>query len=150
MFAKPEAPTWGITVVRLMMGIILMVAGWEKLSAGGLSGFAGPMASYGAPVPQFWGAFVPLLEEIGGILVFTGLFSRWVALLFICEFVTTAFLIKVGRQPPFGGYESMRIDLMMLAAAIMLVIAGPGELALERVFLKRRSSVLQSTAGARA
>jgi uncharacterized membrane protein YphA (DoxX/SURF4 family) len=147
MFTKPVAPLWGVTVVRMMMGTILMVACWEKLSAGGLTGFAGPMASYGAPVPQFWGAFVPLLEGIGGFLIFTGLGARWVALLFICEFVTTAFLIKVSRQPPFGGYDSMRIDLMMLAAAIMLVLAGPGALALERVLFKRRAATLQSTPG---
>jgi putative oxidoreductase len=147
MFTKPVAPAWGVTVVRLMMGTILMVASFEKLSGGGLSGFAGPMASYGFPVPQFWGAFVPLLEGIGGILVFTGLGARWVGLLFICEFVTTAFLIKVSRQPPFGGYESMRIDLMMLAAAIMLVISGPGALALERVLFKRRPAPLQSSPG---
>jgi putative oxidoreductase len=137
---KPLAPDWGVTIVRVMMGIILVVASGEKFSAGGLFGFIGAVTNLGFPVPQFFGVFVPLLELIGGLLIILGLGTRWVALLFVCEFVINAFLLKVPRPAPFGGWDSMRIDLMMLAAALMLALVGPGELALDRVLSRRRST----------
>jgi len=122
------------------MGVILVVAAFEKLSAGGLFGFTGAVTQFGFPVPQLFGPFVPCLELIGGLLILFGLGARWVALLFICEFAINAFVLKAPRPAPFGGWDSMRIDLMMLAAAVMLVLAGPGALALEDVILKRRDA----------
>jgi putative oxidoreductase len=130
-------PTWGIAVVRVTMGVILVVAALEKLTAGGLFGFVPAVTNFGFPVPQLFGPFVPCLELIGGLLILLGLGARWVAILFICEFAINAFVLKVPRQPPFGGWDSMRIDLMMLAAAIMLVLAGAGALALDNLLLKR-------------
>ena len=55
MFGRPLVPSWGITVVRVMMGIILIVASWEKFNAGGLFGFSASIANFGLPLPQFFG-----------------------------------------------------------------------------------------------
>ncbi|MGI9146150.1 MAG: DoxX family protein [Chloroflexota bacterium] len=68
--------TWGITIVRLMAGIILVVASYEKFSSGGLFGFVPIVTSFGFPIPQLSGVFVPFLELIGGLLVFCGLGAR--------------------------------------------------------------------------
>ena len=138
MLIRGLAPTWGLTVVRMVMGIILIVASYEKFSAGGVFGFIPAVTAFGFPVPQLFGVFVPCLELIGGLLMLTGLGARYVAVLFICEFTVNAFVLKVPRQPPFGGWDSMRIDLMMLAAAIAVALCGPGELALENLILRRR------------
>jgi hypothetical protein len=40
----------------------------------------------------------------------------------------------------------MRIDLMLLATAIALALVGPGELALDRLLLRRRSARRMQTA----
>jgi putative oxidoreductase len=138
MFVKTVAPTWGITVVRVMMGIVLVVAAWEKFSGGGLFGFIPAVTRFGFPAPQVFGVLVPFLEGIGGLLVLIGLGARWAAALFVIEFAVNAFVLKTTSPPPFGGWDSMRIDLMMLASAIMLVLCGPGQLALETVLLRRR------------
>lgn len=128
------------------MGIILIVASWEKLSAGGLFGFSAGIANFGLPLPQFFGPFITCLEMVGGILMLTGLGSRWVAILFVCEFAVNVFILKIPRQPPFGGWDSMRIDLMMLATAVAVVLVGPGELALERLVLRRWGARSMQTA----
>jgi putative oxidoreductase len=130
----------------MMMGIILIVASWEKMSAGGLFGFSGAIASFGLPLPQFFGPFITCLELVGGILMLAGLGARWVAILFVCEFAVNVFILKIPRQPPFGGWDSMRIDLMMLATAVAVVLVGPGELALERLLLRRRGVRSMQTA----
>jgi putative oxidoreductase len=146
MMGRALAPTWGITIVRVTMGVILIVASWEKISAGGLFGFSAAITSFGLPLPQFFGPFITALELVGGILILTGFGARWVALLFVCEFAVNVFILKIPRQPPFGGWDSMRIDLMMLATAIALVLVGPGELALERLVLRRRGARGMQTA----
>jgi putative oxidoreductase len=139
MFVKTVAPTWGIAIVRVMMGIILVVAAWEKFSAGGLFGFIPAVTRFGFPAPQFFGVLVPCLEGIGGLLVLAGLGARWVAVLFVVEFAVNALVLKTASPPPFGGWDSMRIDLMLLASAVMLVLCGPGHLALETLLMRRRS-----------
>jgi putative oxidoreductase len=133
--ALPTA--WGITIIRVMAGIIITVAALEKFAGGGFEGFTKVSGGLGLPVPEVWGVFIPLLELIGGLLILTGLFSRWVAFLFIVEYFVTSFLLKVPRQPPFGGWDSMRIDLMLWAAAIAIALVGPGAFALENVLFKR-------------
>ena len=54
-------PGWGITAVRLVMGIILVVAGWQKWSAG-MSGVANNFAKMGIPAPGVSGPFIAILE----------------------------------------------------------------------------------------
>jgi uncharacterized membrane protein YphA (DoxX/SURF4 family) len=70
-------------------------------------------------------------------MILTGLFSRWIALAFVIEYAVTSFVVKAPRQPPFGGFDSMRIDLMLWAAVIAIALVGPGAFALESVVLRR-------------
>jgi putative oxidoreductase len=132
----PEA--WGITIVRVMAGIIITVAAFEKFNGGGFEGFTRVSTGLGLPVPEFWGIFIPLLELVGGLALLLGFGARWAAFLFIVEYFVTAFVLKVPRQPPFGGWDSMRIDLMLWAAVIAVAAVGPGAFALETLLLKRR------------
>jgi putative oxidoreductase len=128
---------WGITVIRVMAGVIVFVAAFEKFFGGGFDGFTRVTTQLGIPLAPFWGVFIPLLECIGGALLIVGLLTRWAAALFVVEFLVTSFLLKAPRQPPFGGWDSMRIDLMLLTAAVALVLVGPGALALE-TFVRER------------
>lgn len=130
-------PSWGITIVRVMAGIIITVAAFEKFGGGGFEGFTRASAGLGLPVPGFWGVFIPLLELIGGLMLLLGFGARWAACLFIVEFFVTAFLLKIPRQPPFGGWDSMRIDLMLWAAVIAIAAVGPGAFAVESLLLRR-------------
>jgi putative oxidoreductase len=131
---------FGITIVRVMAGLIITVASLEKFTGGGFDGFTKVSGGLGLPVPELWGVFIPLLELIGGLMILTGLGSRWVAFLFIVEYFVTSFLLKVPRQPPFGGWDSMRIDLMLWAAAIAIALVGPGAFALQNLLFKRSAA----------
>ena len=127
---------WGITVVRVMAGIIITYAGIEKLG-NGFDAFAKFATSLGLPAPELWGVVIPLLETIGGLLILFGLGARWVALLFVIEYAVTSFVVKAPRPAPAGGFNSMRIDLMLWVSAIAIALVGPGALALESLVLRR-------------
>jgi putative oxidoreductase len=139
-------PAWGITVVRVMAGLIIFVAALEKYTGMGFSGFSAVATQLSIPAASFWGVFIPLLELIGGALILVGLGTRWVAVLFVIEYFVTSFLLKVPRPAPFGGWDSMRIDLMLFTTAIALVLVGPGALALDSLVLGRRASGAQRAA----
>ena len=133
-------------MVRLMAGLIIFVAALEKYTAMGFSGFSAVANQLSIPMADLWGIFIPLLELIGGALIVAGLGTRWVAVLFVIEYFVTSFLLKVPRPAPFGGWDSMRIDLMLFATAISLVLVGPGALALDTVLGKRRAAAGQGAA----
>ena len=97
-------PAWGITVIRMMAGLIIMVAGLEKWGAGGLTGFTQALTNVGVPLAAFWGVWIPLQEFAGGLLILTGLGVRWVAILFVVEFFVTSFVIKA--PSPRGQYAA--------------------------------------------
>src|SRR3569833_1209616 len=142
MLAKLGTPAWGITIPRIMMGIIVIVAGSQKILGGQLGRFnTGPYV----PLGPLWAWWIPLQELIGGILLVLGLGTRFVALFFVGEFVTTGLYLKLSiplSTPPVGvagaGWESARIDMMMLTTALALVIAGAGEFSIDRLIREWR------------
>jgi putative oxidoreductase len=141
--------SWGIALIRLMAGIIIFWASVEKFQAGGPAAFAQNPALAAFPVPMFWGTFITLLEGIGGALLILGLGARWVAILFTIEYFGTGLWIKTHSAPPFGGWDSMRIDLMLLVTVFTIVLVGPGAFALENVLRRTRgqtSRVAESAA----
>jgi len=134
---------WGITVIRVMAGLIIMVAGLEKWGAGGLTGFTQALTAVGLPLAALWGVWIPLQEVVGGLLILTGLCVRWVAIPFVIEFFVTSFLIKAPSPAPFGGWDSMRLDLMLWAAAITIALVGPGAFALQNLLSTRTRAAVE-------
>lgn len=125
-------PGWGITAVRLATGLILLVAGWGKVT-GGIGGVAEAFAGMGVPLPGIAAPFVAVLELVGGALLLVGLASRWLGLLFAIQFAYITFLLKLPSQ----GWGPTRIDVMLLAGAILLFLAGSGRGSVDEVWLER-------------
>ncbi len=124
-------PEWGITVVRLAMAIILIVAGYQKWFQFGVwTGVTKAFTSYGLPAPAAFAVTAATLELVGGIALFVGLFVRWFGLLFICEFLISFFYVRLRLFP----FNDGRIDLMMLAGAILLFLAGAGKAAIDEAW----------------
>jgi putative oxidoreductase len=118
---------WGVTVVRVMMGLILVIAGIQKWS-GGIGGFVGFVTQLGIPAPQVVGPLIAAGEVVGGILLLLGFGIRWVSLWFVCEFLVTSLYVKLGHGQ---SWDAARIDLMILAGSALLALAGAGALALD-------------------
>ena len=128
-------PRWIPVPLRVVMGIILIVAGYQKLmNLGGTAGFFGQV---GIPAPEVMAAFIAGLELIGGLLLIVGLGVRWVAVLYVCEFLVAAFVVKLPRM----GWDPTRIDFMMLAGALTLLLAGAGAASVDAMLARRRTAV---------
>jgi putative oxidoreductase len=131
-------PGRGITAVRAMMGIILIKAGLDKLP--NLGGFAGFLGQIGFPAPDVMAPFIGILELVGGILVLVGFGAHWLGLIFLVEFLVTTFIVKLPRM----GWDPTRIDLMMLAGALMLLLAGAGKASVDEMLARRRAEPVRA------
>ncbi len=140
---QPLDARWGITTVRVFMGVILIVAGLQKW-LGGIGGTIAFFTQIGIPVPGLMGPVIATAEVVGGLLILLGLGARWVALWFIAEFLVTSFAVKLPRQ----GWDPARIDLMILAGSLMLLLAGAGKMALDEQLTRRRDVTTTPTGAA--
>ena len=66
---------------RLALGVIFVKSGLQKLLA--LGAFAASLAGRGVPQSSFWAVVGATVEFVGGILIVTGLKTRYASLLLI-------------------------------------------------------------------
>jgi putative oxidoreductase len=128
---------WALTLIRIVLGVSMLVHGWEKLiPPGGLHRahpFAGVeyfnrfVVSLGLP---YWLGYVSVATEfLGGILLLLGLLTRFVGLLVAINMLVA--LVQVNRH---HGYSGSEYTLALIAMATMLLAAGSGTLSLDRRF----------------
>ena len=115
---------WGLLVLRLVLGLILVVHGWPKIKD--IKGTAAWMGQIFKP-GVFWAAVVSLTEFGGGLLILLGLFTQIVAVLVAIQFVVVILKMKAAK----GFKDGYEFDLLIVAAALALVVLGGGAFGLD-------------------
>ena len=123
----PVHPGWGIAALRVAMGLVLLLHGYQKF-AGGLATVSAYFAQMSIPLPGVTGPFIAALELVGGALLVLGLATRWVGLLFALEFVVATFWVALPR----AGVTRSSLEIMLLAGGLLLFLNGGGKAALDR------------------
>ncbi len=123
--------TWASVPLRLMTGIILVVAGYLKIT--GMAATIAGFAKWGFPIPEVTAWFIALLEVFGGISLILGLFVRYLGAAYTIEFIVAALWVKF----PHTGYASTRIELRLIGSAAALFFIGPGPLSIDSVWLEK-------------
>jgi len=124
---------WGIAVVRMIMGFMLILTGYEKLTSG-IERVSASMVKNQISFPTVMAVYITALELLGGFLLLIGLGGRWLGLLYIGEFLVVSFYVMV----PTRGWMDARLPIMLLAGALMLFVSGSGKVSLDRVLSDRR------------
>ncbi len=119
----------GLTVLRLVVGIIFLVHGWQKVFSIGLHGVAGMFGQMHIPFPLVSAAVVMAVEFLGGIALVFGLATRWAALLLAIDMVGAIFFVH-GRNGFYMSHFGYEYVLALLGACVCLALSGPGALAL--------------------
>src|SRR5438128_10885260 len=76
---------WGLTVLRVIVGIVFLVHGAQKLFVFGFHGVAGMLGGMGIPVPAVSAVILTLGEFLGGSALILGVVTRWAAALIALE-----------------------------------------------------------------
>lgn len=124
---------WGIAVVRIIMGFVLIITGYEKLISG-IQKVSATLLRNRIPFPTAMAAYITGLELVGGFLLLIGLRGRWLGLLYIGEFLVVSFYVLV----PTRGWMDARLPIMLLAGALMLFLCGSGKASLDGLLPKFR------------
>ncbi len=126
---------WALLLIRLVLGISMLIHGWEKIiPAGGLhrthplagiDAFTRFVVSLGLP---YWMGYLSVAAEfLGGAALLAGFVTRFCAAMIFINMLIA--LWKVNLHHGYGGSE---YTLALLTMALMLVTAGSGTLSLDR------------------
>ncbi len=123
-----------LLVLRVATGAIFAMHGWQKLQ-GGVPGVTGFLGGLGFPAPELFAVLLIAVELGGGILLMLGLYTHWIAKIFV--FVSVIAFLAVHAKNGFfisaGGYEYI---MLLFAASFSLMITGPGKWSLDKKMKK--------------
>ncbi|MEN0022607.1 DoxX family protein [Microbacterium sp. LWO14-1.2] len=135
--APSAAPSFGLLVLRLVVGGIFAAHGAQKVFEYTIPGTIGSFSGMGIPLPEIAAPLVAFLELIGGILLALGLFTRPVGILLAVDMVVAlvAVHLPAGLWVGEGGYEFVAV---LGVAALALAFTGAGRFSLDGAFLRGR------------
>lgn len=136
--AAPQRMALGLTILRVIVGIVFIVHGSQKLFVFGLHGVTQGFTQFGVPLPTLSAPVVTFVELLGGIALVLGLFTRIAAILLAIDMVGAIVFVhaKNGFFLPTG-YE---YALMLLTVFVAIVVSGPGAYAIDDRFMSRSSA----------
>ena len=128
---------WGITILRVVVGIVFLAHGGQKLFVWGFSAVAGFFGQLGIPAPMLAAVIVTLVEFLGGLALVLGLYTRWAAIPLALNMAVAVFTVHLpnGFFLP-DGYE---FALTLLAANVALSLLGSGEASLDGLLEQRKT-----------
>ncbi len=126
----------GVTVLRVVVGIVFLAHGWQKLFGFGFHGVAGFFAGAGIPLPFVSGVIVTLVEFLGGIALVLGLLTRWAAALNAFDMLVAILVVHM-KNGFFDQNHGVEFPLTLLAACVALTMLGPGSLSVDGALSKR-------------
>lgn len=126
---------WGITVLRVTVGIVFLVHGGQKLFVFGFAGVAGFLGQGGIPAPMLAGVVLTAVEFLGGLALVLGVFTRWAAI--PLAFSMLVAIVTVHLRAGFFLPDGYEFALTLLAANVALAMLGSGEASLGRLLERR-------------
>lgn len=128
---KIHNPDLGSLIFRLSIGGIMAFAhGLGKLPPA--EQFITGVESLGFPAPLFFAWAASLSEFLGGILIITGLYTRYAALFLGFTMAVAAF--KAHALDPFNVKE---MALLYLTCCVLLFLQGAGKFSLDHILRKK-------------
>jgi putative oxidoreductase len=121
--SSTPSQTVGLLPLRLVIALVFLMHGGQKLFVYGIPGVAGGMHGMGIPLPQVSAVVVTAVELLGGLAILAGVFTRWAALLLACDMAVVVLYVKI-----HGGFFAPRgveFELTLLAGALTLALLAP-------------------------
>jgi putative oxidoreductase len=135
---------WAILPMRLLVGYGFLEHGFAKLSRGP-DAFAGILQQLGVPLPHVAAWLTIGTELIGGLALLLGAFVLWVSIptslvllvamlsIHLPYGFSSVKLLSVSTSGARFGPVGYELDLLYLAALLILALQGPGPLSVDEV-----------------
>ncbi len=130
---KTSTAPYGITLLRVSLGVLFLAHVGLKIFIFTVPGFVGYFASLGLPAIAAYGVIA--LELLGGLALILGLYAPWVALPLAAEMLGTIIMVHGHNgwlfTNPGGGWEYPAFWTISLIAVALL---GDGAYALRPAY----------------
>ncbi|KAB1504096.1 DoxX family protein [Corynebacterium sp. 320] len=130
----PAVRDAALLVLRLVLGLILIGHGWQKIFLQGMEGPNGTIAQFqqmGVVQPRLsaWGGSI--FEMLAGAMLVVGLLTTAVALVAVFYFAAVMYIVHIshGLFVDHGGFEFV---LLIIVTCLILVVFGPGRASLDK------------------
>jgi putative oxidoreductase len=122
---------------RLLLGVVLLAHGWQKLVGQGLGATSAGFARLGVPVPGLSATFAACVESGGGLLLVAGLLTPVAAALVAFVMVGAGWFAGhwFAGITGDGGWELVGV---IIAGVLVLAATGPGRFSVDHVRTRRR------------
>lgn len=121
----------GLLALRVVLGIILIAHGYQKVY-GGMHQHMAMVGSMG--LPRWLGVFSAGTEFVGGALLILGLLTRLVGIAFTLEMIVAIY--KLHWHNGLTGQGGYQFPMAVGAIAFALIFLGAGPISLDWVFAR--------------
>lgn len=141
---RSDLARWAVLPMRLVVGYGFMEHGFAKLTRGP-DAFAGILQQMGVPLPHVAAWLTIGTELVGGLALLLGAFVVWAsiptALVLLVAMITVHLpygfssvkLLSVSASGAQFGPVGFELDLLYLAALLVLALQGPGPLSIDNL-----------------
>ncbi len=134
----------GPTLLRVVVGLVFVRHGIQKLFSMGVPAVVAFLGSVGAPYPRFFGVVLPLIELFCGAALILGLLTRANALILAGDMFVA--IVKVHWKNGFFMPMGYEFALTLLAANLSLMLMGGGAWSVDRLIWRGKEEVPKKTA----
>lgn len=127
---------WGLLPLRIVVGLVFLMHGGQKLFVFGLAGTADIMGKLGLPLPTLAAAIVIAAELLGGLAIILGLYGRWAGAALAVEMLVAIPVARLrgGFFAPYG----FEFEFVLLGACLTFAAFGTGGASLDRLIAGAR------------
>ena len=123
--------------LRIALGLVFITTGFGKLfGTPGIDGVTQMLGGIGFPFPVFWAWVVAIVEFVGAIALFFGLYTRYVAGLLSIVLIVAIVTVKAAQ----GWGAGLFLDLGLLGASLSLLLSGSTSMCLDKMMEKKKAS----------
>jgi putative oxidoreductase len=135
----PSVRDGALLVARLLLGVVLIAHGWQKVVTNGLGATTEAFTGMGVPVAPVSAAYAGIVELVGGALLLVGAATAVVGVLVVLDMLGAALLVHVGNgvMASDGGWELVG---MIGATALVLAAVGAGRYSVDHALGARRTA----------
>jgi putative oxidoreductase len=120
-------------LARVVIGMVLMLHGWQKFFEYGIGGTAASFGQMGVPLPGVSAVFAAVVELVGGAALVLGIGLPVVGVLIAIDMAGAFVFARLGT--PLIAPEGGQLELGLLVGGLLAGFAG-GAYSLDRILFR--------------